>query len=46
MFFDTGAQISYFQSPSLKDFPSNGTVKDFYPAIGEFETETYLLDLE
>ena len=45
MFFDTGAQISYFQSPSLKDFPSNGSIKDFYPTIGEFETETYLLDM-
>ena len=46
MFFDTGAQISYFQSPSLKDFPSHGTIKDFYPSIGEFETETYLIDLD
>ncbi len=46
MFFDTGAQISYFQSPSLKDFPSNGTIKDFYPVIGKFETETYLIDLD
>jgi len=35
MFFDTGAQISYFQSSSLKDFPSNGTIKDFYPGIGK-----------
>jgi hypothetical protein len=46
MFFDTGAQISYFQSPLLKDFPSNGSIKDFYPGIGEFETETYLLDID
>jgi len=46
MFFDTGAQISYFQSPLLKDFPSNGSIKDFYPSIGEFETETYLLDID
>jgi len=46
MFFDTGAQISYFQSPLLKDFPSNGTIKDFYPGIGEFKTETYLIDLD
>ena len=42
MFFDTGAQISYFKSPLLKDFPSNGTIKDFYPSIGEFDTKTYL----
>jgi hypothetical protein len=46
MFFDTGAQISYFQSPLLKNFPSNSTIKDFYPSIGEFETETYLLDID
>jgi hypothetical protein len=46
IFFDTGAQISYFQSPLLKNFPSNSTIKDFYPSIGEFETETYLLDID
>ena len=46
MFFDTGAQISYLQSPLLKDFPSNGTITDFYPDIGEFKTETYLIDID
>jgi len=46
MFFDTGAQISYFQGPLLKDFPSNGSIKDFYPSIGKFKTETYLLDID
>jgi len=45
MYFDTGAQISYCQDESLKDFPSNASVTDFYPGVGEFETETYLLDM-
>jgi len=45
MYFDTGAQISYFQDKSLKDFPSNGNITDFYHSIGNFETETYLLDI-
>jgi len=41
MFFDTGAQISYFQDDSLTAFPSAGTVTDFYPGIGVFKTDTY-----
>ena len=41
MFFDTGAQISYFQHESLKNFPSAGMVSDFYPGVGEFETSTH-----
>jgi hypothetical protein len=41
MFFDTGAQISYFQDDSLTAFPSLGSVSDFYPGFGEFDTETY-----
>ena len=45
MFFDTGAQISYFQSQTLSTFPSVGTVTDFYPGIGQFQTETYLVDV-
>ena len=39
MFFDTGAQISYFQDDSLTSFPTAGTVTDFYPGFGEFETK-------
>ena len=44
MFFDTGAQISYFQDDSLITFPAMGAVSDFYPGFGEFETETYQVD--
>ncbi len=45
MFFDTGAQISYWQDEALNSFPSLGKVTDFYPGFGEFETETYQLEL-
>jgi hypothetical protein len=41
MFFDTGAQISYLQNDSLTDFPFLGSVSDFYPGIGQFQTDTY-----
>ena len=41
MFFDTGAQISYFQDDSLADFPACGNVTDFYPGFGEFQTDTH-----
>jgi hypothetical protein len=41
MFFDTGAQLSYFQHDSLSDFPAVGSVSDFYPGVGQFETDTH-----
>lgn len=41
MFFDTGAQISYFQHDSLIQFPPAGELTDFYPGIGRFQTDTY-----
>lgn len=41
MFFDTGAQISYFQDDSLTEFPSAGSVTDFYPGVGQFQTDTH-----
>ncbi len=40
-FFDTGAQISYFQDEVIKTFPSAGTVTDFFPDSDDFVTETY-----
>lgn len=43
MFFDTGAQYSYFQDDSLANFPSLGTVEDFFPGVGNFQTETHEL---
>jgi len=45
MFFDTGAQISYFQDDSLRDFPSAGSFADFYPGFGQFETDTHEVPL-
>lgn len=41
MFFDTGAQIAYFQEDILTAFPSAGTVTDFYPGFGQFQTHTH-----
>jgi hypothetical protein len=42
MFFDTGAQISYFQNKRvIAAFPSAGTVTDFYPGFGQFPTDTH-----
>lgn len=43
MFLDTGAPVSYLQDDLLTSFPPAGTVTDFYPGLGEFETETYLV---
>ena len=43
MFFDTGAQISYFQGDSLTECPSAGSVTDFYPGVGQFQTDTHEL---
>ncbi len=45
MFFDTGAQISYLQNDALVRFPAMGAVTDFYPGMGEFQTETYRVEL-
>lgn len=45
MFFDTGAQISYFQDDSLADFPPAAPVSDFYPGFGQFQTETHQVDV-
>jgi hypothetical protein len=41
MFFDTGAQISYFQDDALMEFPAAGSVTDFYPGVGQFQTDTH-----
>ena len=45
MFFDTGAKISYYQDESLSEYPSAGPITDFYPGVGQFQTETHLVDL-
>ena len=36
MFFDSGAQLSYFEDKIIKDYPETGTVEDFYPGLGKF----------
>jgi len=41
MFFDTGAQISYFQDDSITLFPSAGSFEDFHFTAGCYQTETY-----
>jgi hypothetical protein len=46
MFFDTGAQISYFQDDSISRFPNMGSATDFYPGFGQFETETWRVDMQ
>jgi len=46
MFFDTGAQLSYFQSDRLRAFPSAGIFTDFYPGIGHFQTETHTATID
>lgn len=40
-FFDTGAQVSYFQDDAIKTFPAAGRIVDFFPDSDDFETETY-----
>jgi hypothetical protein len=42
MFLDTGAQVSYFQSPLLDRYPSAGVVSDFFPGFGPFETHSHI----
>jgi hypothetical protein len=46
MVFDTGAQISYFQHQSLREFPQEGKMTDFYPGFGQFETDIHIVEAE
>lgn len=41
MFFDTGAQISYWQSDALGVFPKKEIMNDFFPGVGTFEVQTH-----
>lgn len=43
MFFDTGAQISYFQHEALGRYEAAGELLDFFPGMGEFTTDTYIV---
>ncbi len=42
VFFDTGAQVSYFQGETLPRYPAAGRVTDFYPGFGSFSTDTFV----
>ena len=46
MFFDSGAQISYMQKNIITQSEPTGVVKDFYPGVGQFETETAAISLK
>lgn len=41
MFFDTGAQISYWQGDTLEAFPELAVKTDFFPGVGSFEVQTH-----
>ncbi len=43
LFFDTGAQISYFQGEAPAGATEAGTLEDFFPMIGTFSTATKLI---
>ncbi len=45
LFFDTGAQISYWHDQSLKDCQSIDMMEDFYPGFGKFKTDVYLVNM-
>jgi len=43
-FLDTGAKISYLSDSITVNYKSVGNEEDFYPGVGEFETECYDID--
>ncbi len=45
LFFDTGAQISYWHDQGLNGYQSIGVMEDFYPGFGEFKTNVYLVNM-
>ena len=44
MFFDTGAQISYWQDDGLNKYSKDAVLSDFYPGFGHFDVQTHLVD--
>lgn len=40
-FLDTGAKLSYLSDSITSNYESIGTVEDFYPGVGKFETECF-----
>ena len=45
-FFDTGAKLSYVNPEYLNNKISERKEKDFYPGVGEFETDVYKLPIK
>ena len=45
MFFDTGAQISYWNDEGLKSYQPIEVMNDFYPGFGEFQTNVYIVNM-
>ncbi|SFV77428.1 hypothetical protein MNB_SUP05-10-382 [hydrothermal vent metagenome] len=45
MFFDTGAQISYWNDEGLKSYQPIDVMNDFYPGFGEFQTNVYIANM-
>lgn len=43
-FLDTGAKLSYLSEKFTSSYESIGTKKDFYPLIGRFETECFIIN--
>ena len=46
VFYDTGAKVSYLKKSLTTGLICTGNAKDFYPGIGQFETELYRVPLE
>ena len=40
-FLDTGAKLSYFSQDFTNGYASVGIEEDFYPGVGQFETDCY-----
>ena len=46
MFFDTGAKLSYLDPEITGRYPTLGPAQDFYPGIGQFQTQTYRIPIK
>lgn len=46
MALDTGAQVSYYEDERISTFPPAGQFVDFFPGIGSFTVDTYLVKLQ
>jgi len=46
IFFDTGAKLSYLNPELTGDLTNIGYAEDFYPGLGQFQTEIYSVSLK